>query len=149
MLCLSLVYRRDPFLARCYIQCTHPLLARLLDAIRCSITFMLMTLSYYITFRALSVSDMNLSNVKLVCCVRDMDAWVLSNKLKLNKDISLKFLKFPLPINLGHHYLLMLYVMRLYPAPPVYAILELSLISPFVYGTSCQCSLSIVLFPSS
>ena len=43
---LSLVYRRDPFLARCYIQCTHPLLARLLDVIKCSITFMLMTLSY-------------------------------------------------------------------------------------------------------
>ena len=43
---LSLVYRRDPFLARCYIQCTHPLLARLLDVIKCSITFMLVTLSY-------------------------------------------------------------------------------------------------------
>ena len=43
---LSLVYRRDPFLARCYIQCTHPLLARLLDVIKCSIMFMLMTLSY-------------------------------------------------------------------------------------------------------
>ena len=42
----SLVYRKDPFLARCYIQCTHPLLARLLDVIKCSITFMLMTLSY-------------------------------------------------------------------------------------------------------
>ena len=38
----------------------------------------------YITFRTLSVSDMNLSNVKLVNCVPDMDAWVLSNKLKLN-----------------------------------------------------------------
>ena len=25
---LSLVYRRDPFFARCYIQCTHPLLTR-------------------------------------------------------------------------------------------------------------------------
>ena len=43
---LSLVYRRDPFLARCYIQCTHLLLARLLDVIKFSITFMLMTLSY-------------------------------------------------------------------------------------------------------
>ena len=44
---LSLVYRRDPFLAHCYIQCTHPLLARLLDVIKCSITFMLiMALSY-------------------------------------------------------------------------------------------------------
>ena len=42
----SLVYRKDPFLARCYIQCTHPLLARLLNVIKCSITFMLMTLSY-------------------------------------------------------------------------------------------------------
>ena len=46
LMSLSLVYRRDPFLARCYIQCTHPLLARLLNAIKCSITFMLMTLSY-------------------------------------------------------------------------------------------------------
>ena len=31
---------------RCYIQCTHPLLARLLDVIKCSITFMLTTLCY-------------------------------------------------------------------------------------------------------
>ena len=42
----------------------------------------------YITFRTWSVSDMNLSNAKLVTCVRDMDAWMLSNKLKLNKDKS-------------------------------------------------------------
>ena len=42
----------------------------------------------YITFRTSSVSDMNLSNAKLVNCVRDMDAWMLSNKLKLNKDKS-------------------------------------------------------------
>ena len=34
------------------------------------------------------VSDMNLSNAKLVNCVQDMDAWMLSNKLKLNKDKS-------------------------------------------------------------
>ena len=34
------------------------------------------------------MSDMNLSNAKLVNCVRDMDAWMLSNKLKLNKDKS-------------------------------------------------------------
>ena len=39
----------------------------------------------YITFRTSSVSDMNLSNAKLVNCVRDMDAWML---LKLNKDKS-------------------------------------------------------------
>ena len=31
---------------------------------------------------------MNLSKAKLVNCVRDMDAWMLSNKLKLNKDKS-------------------------------------------------------------
>ena len=42
----------------------------------------------YITFRTSSLSDMNLSNAKLVNCVRDMDAWMLSNKLKLNKDKS-------------------------------------------------------------
>ena len=42
----------------------------------------------FITFRTFSVSDMNLSNAKLVNCVRDMDAWMLSNKLKLNKDKS-------------------------------------------------------------
>ena len=42
----------------------------------------------YITFRTFSVSDMNLSNAKLVNCVRDMAAWMLSNKLKLNKDKS-------------------------------------------------------------
>ena len=82
---MSLVHRRDPFLARCYIQCTHPLLARLLDVIKCSITFMRMT-QLYLTFRTSSVSDMNLSNAKLVNCVRDMDAWMLSNKLKLNED---------------------------------------------------------------
>ena len=40
----------------------------------------------YITFRTSSVSDMNLSNAKLVNCVRDIDAWMLFNKLKLNKD---------------------------------------------------------------
>ena len=33
-------------------------------------------------------TDMNLSNAKLVNCVRDMDKWMLSNKLKLNKDKS-------------------------------------------------------------
>ena len=42
----------------------------------------------YITFMTPSVSDMNLSNAKLVNCVRDMDAWMHSNKLKLNKDKS-------------------------------------------------------------
>ena len=44
----------------------------------------------YITFRTSSVSNMhmNLSNAKLVNCVRDIDAWMLSNKLKLNKDKS-------------------------------------------------------------
>ena len=42
----------------------------------------------YITFRTSSVSDMNLINAKLVNCVRDKDAWMLSNKLKLNKDKS-------------------------------------------------------------
>ena len=42
----------------------------------------------YITFRTSSLSDMNLSNAKLVNCVRDMDARMLSNKLKLNKDKS-------------------------------------------------------------
>ena len=46
LMSLSLVYPRDPFLARCCVQCTHPLLARLLNAIKCSIAFMLMTLSY-------------------------------------------------------------------------------------------------------
>ena len=42
----------------------------------------------YITFRTLSVSDMNLSNVKLVNCVWAMDTWMLSNKLELNKEKS-------------------------------------------------------------
>ena len=42
----------------------------------------------YITFRTSSVPDMNLSNTKFLNCVRDMDAWMLSNKLKLNKDKS-------------------------------------------------------------
>ncbi|PFX26452.1 putative RNA-directed DNA polymerase from transposon BS [Stylophora pistillata] len=42
----------------------------------------------YITFRTSSVSDMNLSNTKSVNCVRDVDAWMLSNNLKLNKDKS-------------------------------------------------------------
>ena len=42
----------------------------------------------YIKFRTSSVSDMNLSNAKLVNCVRDMDVWMLCNKLKLNKDKS-------------------------------------------------------------
>ena len=42
----------------------------------------------YITFRTSSVSDMNLSNAKLINCVRDMEAWMLSNKLNLNKDKS-------------------------------------------------------------
>ena len=42
----------------------------------------------YITFRTSSVPDMNLSNTNFVNYVRDMDAWMLSNKLKLNKDKS-------------------------------------------------------------
>jgi len=42
----------------------------------------------YITFRSSSVSDMNLNIAKLVSCVRDMNAWMLSNRLKLNKDKS-------------------------------------------------------------
>ena len=83
---LSLVYRRDPFLARCYIQCTHPLLARLRHQM--FYHFYADDTQLYITFRTSSVSDMNLSNAKLVNCVRDMDAWMLSNKLKLNKDMS-------------------------------------------------------------
>ena len=86
-----------------------------------------------ITFRTSSVSDMNLSNAKLVNCVRDMDAWMLSNKLKLNKDKSEV-----LVISSSYR-----------PQPPlssvdicnetvscfpiVHAILELSLISPFVW----------------
>ena len=42
----------------------------------------------YITFRTSSVPNINLSDTKLVNCVRDMDAWMLSNKLKWNKDKS-------------------------------------------------------------
>ena len=86
----------------------------------------------YITFRTWSVSDMNLSNAKLVNCVQDMDAWMLSNKLKLNKDKS-EVLVISSSYRPGHHYILLIYVMRLYPAPPVHAILELSLINPFVW----------------
>ena len=41
----SLVYPKDLFLVRYYIQCTHPLLVRLLYDIRCSIIFTLMILS--------------------------------------------------------------------------------------------------------
>ena len=91
---------------------------------------MLMTLS--VTFRTSSLSDMNLSIAKLVNCVRDMDAWMLSNKLKLNKDksevlvISSSYRPRP-PLSL------LIYVMRLYAALPVHAILESSLISPFVW----------------
>ena len=88
----------------------------------------------FITFRTFSVSDMNLSNAKLVNCVRDMDAWMLSNKLKLNKDKSeVLVISSSYRGDLGHLYVLLIYVMRLYPAPPVHAILESSLISPFVW----------------
>ena len=42
----------------------------------------------YIAFKTSSVSDMNQSKTKLINCVRDIDAWILSNKLKLNRDKS-------------------------------------------------------------
>ena len=42
----------------------------------------------YIAFKTSSVSDMNQSKTKLINCVRDIDAWMLSNKLKLNRDKS-------------------------------------------------------------
>ena len=43
----------------------------------------------YIAFKMSSVSDMNQSKTKLINCIRDIDAWMLSNKLKLlNRDKS-------------------------------------------------------------
>ena len=42
----------------------------------------------YITFRRSSVSDITQSKAKLINCVKDIDAWMLSNKLRLNKDKS-------------------------------------------------------------
>ena len=87
---LSSVYCRGPFLACCYIQWTRLLLARLLDVIKCSITFMLMTLSYTLRSGRLLflIWIWEQCNTKLINCVQDMDAWMLSNKLKLNKDKS-------------------------------------------------------------
>ena len=72
----------------------------------------------YITFRTSSC------DAKLVNCVRDMDAWMLSNKLKLNEDksevlvISSSYRPRP-PLSSVD------IVMRLYPALPVHEILEL------------------------
>ena len=72
------------------------------------------------------------TNKMLVNCVRDMDAWMLSNKLKLTKDKSdVRVLSSSYANDL-----LLIYVMRLYPVPPVHAILELSLISPFIFPSS-------------
>ena len=42
----------------------------------------------YIAFRTSSVGDMNQSKAKLINCVKDIDSWMLSNKLKLNRDKS-------------------------------------------------------------
>ena len=87
---LSLVYCRDPFLACCYFQCTHPLLARLLDVNQCFIIFMLMTLSYTLrSGRLLFLIWIWVQcDTKLINCVQDMDVWMLSNEPKLNKDKS-------------------------------------------------------------
>ena len=63
------------------------------------------------------------TNKMLVNCVRE---------LKLNKDKSeVLVISSSYPNDL-----LLIYVMRLYPAPPVHAILELSLISPFIFPSS-------------
>ena len=42
----------------------------------------------YIAFKTSSVSDMDQSKTKLINCVRDIDAWMPSNKLNLNRDKS-------------------------------------------------------------
>ena len=40
----------------------------------------------YETFETSSLNDMDLSKSRLEACVREIDTWVLLNKLKLNKD---------------------------------------------------------------
>ena len=89
LMSLSLVYRRDPFLVRCYIQAmyTSPL-GEIAQRHQMFYHFYADDPQLYITVRTSSVSDMNLSNAKLGNCGLDMDAWILSNKLKLNKDKS-------------------------------------------------------------
>lgn len=40
----------------------------------------------YVTFETSSLNDMELSKCRLEACVREIDAWMLLNRLKLNKD---------------------------------------------------------------
>ncbi|XP_022804788.1 uncharacterized protein LOC111342010 [Stylophora pistillata] len=40
----------------------------------------------YVTFEMSSLNDMELSKCKLEACVREIDTWMLLNRLKLNKD---------------------------------------------------------------
>ena len=40
----------------------------------------------YVTFETSSLNDMELSKCKLEACVREIDTWMLLNRLKLNKD---------------------------------------------------------------
>ena len=40
----------------------------------------------YVTFETSSLNDMKLWKCRLEACVREIDTWVLLNKLKLNKD---------------------------------------------------------------
>ena len=150
LMSLSLVYRRDPFLVRCYIQAmyTSPL-GEIAQRHQMFYHFYADDTQLCITFRTSSVSDMNLSNAKLGNCGLEMDAWMLSNKLKLNKDKSEV-----LVISSSYR-----------PRPPLSSVDicdETVSCSPSarsigvifdeslcIASTSCQCSLSIVLFPSS
>ena len=40
----------------------------------------------YVTFETSSLNDMELSKCRLEACVREIDTWMLLNRLKLNKD---------------------------------------------------------------
>ena len=40
----------------------------------------------YVTFETSSLNDMGLSKCRLEACVREIDTWMLLNRLKLNKD---------------------------------------------------------------
>ena len=88
-LCMTLtsVYPRTLSLDPDCTHCIHQLSARSLDALRCLITFMpTIPSSTLLSRRHPSVTWVSKTN--LINCLRDIDAWMLLNKLKLNRDKS-------------------------------------------------------------
>ena len=65
----------------------------------------------YVTYERSSLNDMELSKCRLEACVREIDTWMLLNKLKLNKA-KLNFLRCNLYTVLDLLFHIFMFVMR-------------------------------------